>query len=71
MLRAGNSIRFTPQEVEEFRSLGLDFDGLRTQDELEQALVGWTDALTQDRPALLEKSRWRWPRRRASSRLRS
>lgn len=55
MLRAGNSIRFTPQEVEEFRSLGLDFDGLRTQDELEQALVGWTDALTQDRPALLEK----------------
>lgn len=55
MLRAGDSIRFTPQEIEEFRLLGLDFLGVRTQDGLEQALVGWTDALAQERPDLLEK----------------
>jgi hypothetical protein len=40
MLRAGKSLRFTPDEVDEFRSLGLDFEGVRTQDDIEQALAG-------------------------------
>jgi hypothetical protein len=39
MLRAGKSLRFTPDEVDEFRSLGLDFEGVRTQDDIEQALA--------------------------------
>ncbi len=55
MLRAGHSLRFTPQEIEEFRSLGLDFRGVQTQDGLEQALEGWSNALSQERPDLLEK----------------
>ncbi len=53
MLRAGNSLRFTPAEIEEFRSLGLDFDGARTQDDIEQALAAW--ALADERPDLLDK----------------
>jgi acyl-CoA reductase-like NAD-dependent aldehyde dehydrogenase len=55
MLRAGNALRFTPDEIEEFRKLGLDFDGARTQDDIEQALDRWADTLNDERPDLLEK----------------
>ena len=55
MLRAGKALRFTPNEIEEFRSLGLDFDGARTQDDIDQALARWADTLNDERPDLLEK----------------
>jgi len=55
MLRAGNALRFTPDEIEEFRSLGLDFDGARTQDDVEQALAAWAGTLVVERPDLLDK----------------
>lgn len=55
MLRAGSSLRFTPNEVEEFRSLGLDFEGVRTRDDIEQALATWADVLADERPDLLDK----------------
>lgn len=55
MLRAGDALRFTPDEIEAFRKLGLDFDGARTQDDLDQALTRWADTLNDERPDLLEK----------------
>lgn len=55
MLRAGDSLRFTPDEIEAYRKLGLDFDGARTQDDIEQALAQWADTLNDERPDLLEK----------------
>ncbi|UCV17740.1 hypothetical protein [Ferribacterium limneticum] len=55
MLRAGKALRFTPDEIEAYRKLGLDFDGARTQDDIEQALAQWTDTLNDERPDLLEK----------------
>lgn len=55
MLRAGDALRFTPDEIEDFRKLGLDFDGARTQDDLDQALARWADTLNDERPNLLEK----------------
>lgn len=55
MLRAGKALRFTPQEVEEFRLLGLDFEGARTPDDIEQAVAAWAQTLDRDRPTLLEK----------------
>ncbi len=55
MLRAGNALRFTPDEIEDFRKLGLDFDGARTQDDIDQALARWADTLNDERPDLLEK----------------
>lgn len=55
MLRAGKSLRFTPNEVDEFRSLGLDFEGVRTQDDVEQALAAWAGTLADERPDLLDK----------------
>lgn len=55
MLRAGDSLRFTPVEIEEFRSLGIDFDGVRTQADAEAALARWTSVLDEERPDLLEK----------------
>lgn len=55
MLRAGNALRFTPDEIEAFRKLGLDFDGARTQDDIDRALARWTDTLNDERPDLLEK----------------
>ena len=39
MLRAGDALRFTPDEIEDFRKLGLDFDGARTQDDIDQTLA--------------------------------
>ena len=55
MLRAGDSLRFTPDEIEAYRKLGLDFDGARTPDDIEQALAQWADTLNDERPDLLEK----------------
>ena len=55
MLRAGKALRFTPTEVEEFRSLGIDFDGARTQDDIGQALAAWAETLADERPDLLNK----------------
>ena len=55
MLRAGHSLRFTPTEIEELRRVGIDVDGARTQDDLDQALVRWAGTLAEDRPELLEK----------------
>ena len=45
MLRAANSLRFTPDEVDEFRSLGLDFEGV----------AAWAGTLADERPDLLDK----------------
>lgn len=55
MLREGNAVRFTPNEVEDYRSLGLDFAGTRTQDDIEQALGRWAQTLSDERPDLLDK----------------
>lgn len=55
MLRAGRALRFTPDEVGGYRSLGLDFDGARTEHDIEQALAMWTQTLADERPALLDK----------------
>jgi len=55
MLRAGNALRFAPDEIEDFRKLGLDFDGARTRDDIEQALTQWAATLNDERPDLLEK----------------
>ncbi len=55
MLRADKSLRFTPDEVDEYRSLGLDFEGVRTQDDIEQALAAWAGTLADERPDLLDK----------------
>ena len=55
MLRAGDALRFTPDEIEDFRKLGLDFDGARTQDDIDQELARWADTRSDERPDLLEK----------------
>lgn len=55
MLHAGETLRFTPDEIEDFRKLGLDFDGARTRDDIEQALTQWANTLNNERPDLLEK----------------
>ena len=55
MLRAGDALRFTPDEIEAYRQLGLDFDGARTRGDIEQALTRWADTLNDEHPDLLEK----------------
>ena len=55
MLRAGKVLRFTPQEVEGFRQVGVDFEGARTQDDVDDALDRWVRTLAGDRPDLLDK----------------
>ena len=55
MLRAGKVLRFTPDEIKTYRKLGLDFDGARTQGDIEQALTRWVETLNDERPDLLEK----------------
>ena len=55
MLRADSAVRFTPNEIEDYRSLGIDFAGARTQDEVEQALDRWAQTLADERPDLLDK----------------
>ena len=54
MLRANKALRFTPDEVATHRSLGIDFDGARTQDDIDPALTAWADTLADERPDLLD-----------------
>ena len=55
MLREGPNLRLAPDEIEGFRILGLDFDGARTQDDVEQVLTRWADTLNDERPDLLDR----------------
>ena len=55
MLRAGRALRFTPNEIEDYRSLGLDFEGAQTQDDVERALATWAGTLADERPDLLDR----------------
>ena len=55
MLRAGDTPRFTPDEIEGLRKLGLDFDGARTQGDVYQVLARWADTWNDERPDLLDK----------------
>ena len=55
MIRSGNSARFTPTEVEEFRQIGLDLGDVRHQKDIEQEVSRWAHTLADERFALLEK----------------
>jgi hypothetical protein len=55
MLRSGKRLRFTRGEVDEFRKIGIDVAGVKTQAGWETAIIQWTDILTAERPDLLKK----------------
>jgi len=55
MIRSGNSVRFTPNEVEEFRQVGLDLGSVECQNDIEQEVSRWADTLADERFELLEK----------------
>ena len=55
MIRSGNSARFTPTEVEEFRQIGLDLSKVRHQDDIEQEVSRLVHILAGERFDLLEK----------------
>ena len=55
MIRSGNSARFTPTEVEEFRQIGLNLGDVRHQNDIEQEVSRWAHTLADERFALLEK----------------
>jgi hypothetical protein len=55
MIRAGDAVRLTQSEVEEFREIGLDLDGVRHQNDIEQEVSRWAHTLADERFDLLEK----------------
>jgi len=55
MIRNGDLLRFTSFEIEEFRSVGLDVTGVRTNEDFGAAIATWCDLLAEVRPDLLEK----------------
>ena len=55
MIESGTLARFTPNEVEEFRQIGLDFSKVRHQDDIEQEVSRWVHILADERFDLLEK----------------
>ena len=55
MIRNGDLLRFTPDEIEQFRSAGVDVARVRTIEDFGVAVARWCDLLQQDRPDLLEK----------------
>ena len=55
MIRSGNSARFTPAEVEEYRQVGLDLSKVRDQPDIEQEVTRWAHTLADERWELLEK----------------
>ena len=55
MIRSGNSVRFTPNEVEELRQVGLDLGDVKCQKDIEQEVSRWAHTLADERFDLLEK----------------
>ncbi len=55
MIESGTLARFTPNEIEEFRQIGLDFSKVRHQDDIEQEVSQWANTLAYERFDLLEK----------------
>lgn len=55
MIRNGDLLRFTPDEIDEFRSAGLDIAHVRTIEDFGAAVATWCDLLAEVRPDLLDK----------------
>ena len=55
MIRSGNSVRFTPTEVEELRQIGLDMGAVQRQHDIEEEMSRWAHTLADERFHLLEK----------------
>ena len=55
MIRLGNSARFTPHEIDEFRQVGLDMGNVTQHKDIEQEVSGWALTLAHERFDLLEK----------------
>jgi hypothetical protein len=55
MIRSGKSIRFTRNEVHEFRQVGLDMSNVKDQNDIKQELSRWAYILADERFDLLEK----------------
>lgn len=55
MIRNGDLLRFTADEIEQFRSAGVDVANVRTIEAFGAAVARWCDLLREDRPDLLEK----------------
>ena len=55
MIRAGNLVRFTPDDIDQFRSVGLDATGVRTMEDFGAAVAKWCNLLQEVRPDVLEK----------------
>ena len=55
MIESGTLARFTPNEVEEFRQIGLDLSAVRHQNDIEEAVNRWAYTLADERFDLLEK----------------
>ena len=55
MIRDGDLLRFTPDDIDEFRLVGLDATGVRTVGDFETAVAKWCNLLEEVRPDVLEK----------------
>ena len=55
MIRNGDILRFTPDEIAELRSAGVDVTGVRTIEDFGAAVATWCDVLDKARPDLLDK----------------
>jgi hypothetical protein len=55
MIRNGDLLRFTPDEIERFRSAAIDVARVLTIEDFGAAIARWCDLLQEDRPDLLEK----------------
>jgi hypothetical protein len=55
MIRFGNSARFTPNEIDEFRLVGLDMADVKCQNDIDTEVTRWAYALAYERFDLLEQ----------------
>ena len=55
MIRAGDAVRFTRGEVDEFRRVGLDLTGVKRRNDIKQEVSRWAHTLADERFDLLEK----------------
>lgn len=55
MLISGNSLRLTPEEIEQHRGVGLNVEHVRSRDQYARAVEFWALRLAEVRPDILDK----------------
>lgn len=55
MLESGSALRYTQQEIEWFKEIGIDLSEVRSEADLTWVLCEWIEVVGDEQPAIIER----------------